>query len=64
MLLVYAGTVWGEDTKMYYINIEDDDFSEAINAIEKSGYPFPDTEMLFIDNDEVINTYDIHEASE
>lgn len=44
---------------LYVLDVESDEFSDFFNLLEsKKEYPFPDSEILFIEDDKVINRFD------
>jgi hypothetical protein len=48
---------------MCVLDVNSDDIEEAFMAIEHSEYPSPDSEILFIENDKIVNMYDPREEA-
>lgn len=42
---------------IYVLPIKDDDFGETLNRIENAGYPFPTSDIVFIEGDTEINRW-------
>jgi hypothetical protein len=43
------------EIKIYSVQVEDEDIEAAFEAASKAGYPIPENEIVFIENDQVIN---------
>lgn len=43
--------------KVYSVDVIDDDFDKVLDIISESGLPFPQNEIVFIENDIVVNTW-------
>lgn len=43
---------------MFTINVEDDDIGKFLDVLAKSEFPFPESDVIFIENDKVVNQWD------
>jgi len=63
MIAVYASNT-KEGINMFHLVVKDDDFSKFFNKLdERPDLPSPDSEILFIENSEIINSYDPFEKA-
>lgn len=44
---------------MYVLEVEDADHSKFLDALEKSEYPFPTADVLFLENDKVVDQWNM-----
>lgn len=53
----YSNNFFSKNDKIIVLQVKDDDHDVVLNAIKDNNAPFPDSEIVFIENDQEVNRY-------
>ena len=53
--IYYVGS--SASSNMFVMEVKDDCFQDFLDELDKQSYPYPESDVLFIENDRVVNTW-------